>query len=121
MRAQPPVRLVRVPAAPGTIAPRNALVDALAGAAVFGPAGLGIPDALDARRPALAGSLPIGGTAFLETGSALHAPRFGPAVATSRTEPLRTALFGAPPMALALMGALLLGVAERHRGRLPGR
>jgi len=62
-----------MPAATGTFPSRRALVGALAGSAVFGLAGLGIADALDAGRPTLAGPFPIGDTALLQTTRALAA------------------------------------------------
>ncbi|MCZ0951653.1 MAG: hypothetical protein OXJ56_03630 [Rhodospirillaceae bacterium] len=120
MRAQPPVRLVRTPAAPGTIAPRSALVDALAGAAVFGLADLGTSDSLDAGGLALAGPATVGGSAFLKTDRALAAAGLRRTVTAPRAKPHRAAPFGALAMALATIGAPL-DISMGHWVRLPDR
>jgi len=116
--AQSPVRLVRMPAASGAIAPRNASFGPLAGSPVLGLAGIGIPDALDAGGLALAGSLPIGGTAFLETDRALAAAGLWSALTAPRAKPHRTAPLGAQAMALAILDASL-EIFMGHWGRLP--
>ena len=108
-----------MPAALGAIAPRNASFGPLAGSPVFGPAGFGTPDALDAGGLASAGPLPIGGPAFFETDRALAAPGIGPVFSAADTKPHRAAPLGAQAMALAILDAL--DVSMGHWGRLPDR
>ena len=110
-----------MPAATGAIPTRSALVGTLAGSVVFGLAGLGTPDALDAGGLALAGSLPVGGPAFLETDRALAASSLWSALTAPRAKPQRTAPLGALAMTLAVLGASPLDIWMRHCGRLPDR
>ena len=112
--AQPTIRLVRMPGAPGAFSLCDAFIRTPAGAPVFGLAGLGIPDTPDACGLALPGADSIGSTAFLKTHRALTAARLRTMVSTARADTLGAALFGSPPMALAIAGASLVGVAVRH-------
>ena len=112
--AQPTIRLVRMPGAPGAFSLCNASVRTPAGAPVFGLAGLGIPDTPDACGLALPGADSIGSTAFFEATFALAAARLRTMVSTARADTLGAALFGSEPMALSVIGASLVGVAVRH-------
>ena len=112
--AQPTIRLVRMPAAPGAFSLCDAFIRTPAGAPVFGLAGLGIPDTPDACGLALPGADSIGSTAFLKTHCALAAPGLGLAFAATRAEPACRALFGSAPMAFPVIGTSLLEVAVRH-------
>ncbi|MDE0005181.1 MAG: hypothetical protein OXQ29_21020 [Rhodospirillaceae bacterium] len=93
----------------------------MTGPAVFGLAGLRIPDALDARCPASAGSLPIGGPAIFETDHALAAPGIGPVFPAAGTKPHRSASLGASAMALAIFQASPLDISMGHWGTSPGQ
>ena len=112
--AQPTIRLVRMPGAPGAFPLCNASVRTPAGAPVFGLAGLGIPDTPDACGLALPGADSIGSTAFFEATFALTAARLRTTVSTARADTLGAALGGSPPMAFLVIGASLAGVAVRH-------
>ena len=109
-----------MPAALGAVAPRNASFGPLAGSPVFGPAGFGTPDALDAGSLASAGPA-VDGPAFLETDRALAAPGIGPVFSAADTKPHRAAPLGAQAMALAILDASPLDVSMGHWGRLPDR
>ena len=114
--AQPTIRLVRMPGAPGAFSLCNTFIRTPAGAPVFVPADLRIPDALDAGRLVLPGPESIGGPAFLETDRALAAAGIGSVPSTPWAEPPRTAVLGTPAMALTVPGTSLVMIAVRHGG-----
>ena len=103
-----------MPGAPGAFPLCNAFIRTPAGAPVFGLAGLGIPDTPDACGHALPGADSIDSTAFLKTHRALAASGLGLAFAAAGAKSACHALLGSAPMALAVFGASLVGVAVRH-------